>query len=288
MAYEVKTMQDISLFDMEEIHADWSWNCRGGEPRAIDVNDLVMSIRQHGLMQPVIVIPYPDWKKNPGYKYLLIMGYRRYKAHQLLEYKQIRAIVQHGIESEAEALTLNLVENISRKDLDIEQETLAVKRLMALGLKRTEVAERLDQSPGWVQIRSMLVRMPPFVLREVKEGKVTQQQVHRLFRIYNATYKAKDFDTAIEVLIDAVKKIKEAKILKKVSDPLKKIEDKVAKKPPTKAEVFEMQNHIYDNIGACLATRALAWAAGEITSSEFEESLKAETEDFGKVYRKQY
>ena len=65
---------------ISKIHADEEFNCRG-PISPMEVMDLAESIREKGLLQPVVVMEYDQAEKErTGYDYLLIAGYRRYTA----------------------------------------------------------------------------------------------------------------------------------------------------------------------------------------------------------------
>ncbi len=75
------------------------------------INSLAESIKEHGIMQPIVVT-----KVNEGYK--IISGERRYKASQKAKLKEIPAIVKSDEVSDLDLLRLGLIENLQREDLN--------------------------------------------------------------------------------------------------------------------------------------------------------------------------
>lgn len=92
-----------------------------------DITELKLSIDEKGILQPLLVRPL----KN---KYEVVVGSRRYAAAKALGLKTVPAIIRPM--SDAEALSLSLVENIQRADLELEEEAEGVLKLMKLDPKR--------------------------------------------------------------------------------------------------------------------------------------------------------
>lgn len=276
MSTEVTSIEAIDV-NMNDIHADDSFNCRG-KIAPIDVIELARDIQENGLLQPVILSIYPkDMREETGKKYLLLAGYRRYKAHIVNKAEKIRAIIRHEEFNEIQARFLNLAENLNRQDLNIQQEAQAIKRLFDLGATQEEVMRRLGRTRGWVQIRFYLLAMPEDIQREVAAGIVTQPQLRSLY-----TIKTRE---GIKALYPAVRKIKEAKERGErglVIDPNRKTkQSKVIRK---KGEITQMLEHILTSVGGNFGTRCLAWATGELSTGELFEDIKKIADENGRIY----
>jgi ParB/RepB/Spo0J family partition protein len=249
-----------------EIHDDHSFNCRG-PITPMDVVDLARDIQENGLIQPVVLMPHPDL--NCGFRYLLIAGYRRYMAHRVNKADTIPSIIRHEMRDLAKARVFNLSENIKRKDLNLLQESLAIAKLHQLGYSREATATALGMSPGWVQVRFMVLELPHEIQQEIAAGWITQSQVRDLYSHLKASGKTGSFN--------AVKKMKDAKLagrkgvrVRIEEDKKKQLKSKRVRKRP---EIFEVMGAIQDTMGNGLWTRALAWCAGEITTEEFQLDL---------------
>ena len=92
-----------------------------------DITELKLSIEEKGILQPLLVRPL----KN---RFEIVVGSRRYEAAKALGLRKVPAIIKPM--SDTEALSLSLVENIQRSDLELEEEAEGVLRLMKLDPKR--------------------------------------------------------------------------------------------------------------------------------------------------------
>ncbi len=141
------------------------------QPRqAFDEEGLVAlsdSLRERGVLQPVLVRPLP------GGKYELIAGERRWRAAQMAELETIPAVVQSH--EDAESLELALIENMAREDLNPVEEARACALLVdELGLTREDVGRRVGRSRVAVSNLMRLLDLPDEVLDLLVEGKLTE------------------------------------------------------------------------------------------------------------------
>jgi len=252
---------------LNEIDADSEFNCRGAIT-PIDVIDLAKDIEKNGLIQPVTVCLFNAVEQErTGLKWKLLVGFRRYYAHQVLKKLTIHATIHEHMD-EVSARMFNLAENLQRKDLNIVQEAKAIKKLKDLGIKQEECAEKLGTSRGWVQVRFMLLELPEEVQAEFAIGAIVQGGVRELYTVLNNFGK--------EACFSAAKKLKDGKargIPATVSPTKMKGTAKYHRK---RQEIFKMIEHIIKHTSPSLMTRALAWCAGEITNDEFESDILLE------------
>ena len=117
------------------------------------VNDLVDSIRQHGLLQPLIVRP-------DGSTLELVCGQRRLTACKILRWKTIPCIVREI--GEKEAFEISLAENLQHKTLNPIEEAIAFKQYVQLAGWGSvhELALKIGKSPEYVSHRIALLRLP--------------------------------------------------------------------------------------------------------------------------------
>lgn len=240
-----------------EIVADTEFNCRGVFTD-FEVADLVESIKLHGLQQPIKVrglLPTEILKYGADKKYFLLMGYRRIRAFEVAQIPRIPAIVTDDAIDNEQAMVLNITENIQRRDLTLYQEAMAVAKFRSRG--RQVAAALLGMSEGWVQSRFMILDLPTDIQEEIKTGTYTHQEVRDLYSVYSSSGQTK--------CIEVAKKIKDLK------QRGKKVPKIVAStnRAPNKGDIRKVVGHMLDNLGASLATRALAWATGSITTTEF-------------------
>jgi ParB family chromosome partitioning protein len=130
------------------------------------LRELADSIRQHGVLQPILVRRLPD-----GYE--LIAGERRWRAARLAGVTRIPAIVRHEVEAD-DSLLLGLIENLQREDLDPIEEARGIKRLIdQFHLTHEEAATRLGKHRVAVTQALRLLNACPAVLSATAAGAIT-------------------------------------------------------------------------------------------------------------------
>ena len=134
-----------------------------------DLIDLAESIREKGVIQPLIIT-----KDENSDKYFLIAGERRLKAAQLAGLKRVPVVIKDS--SPQEMLELALIENIQRQDLNALEEASAFKQLQDdFNLKHSEIAKKVGLSRVAVTNKIRLLKLPDqvkeYVLgEEISEG----------------------------------------------------------------------------------------------------------------------
>ena len=279
------TIMKVHDLPMSEILFDEDFNCRG-PILPIDVVDIAKSIKDRGLIQPVAVAPLivgsERATKNPGKRYLLIAGYRRFTAFKVNKDTIIQAIIREDMTDEAEARFFNLSENLQRKELNIMQEARALSKLEALGVSETDAGERLKMSRGWIQIRYMVLRLPIPVQEEIAAGWLSHKQIRDAYSHFK--------NNGEQACFEVVKGFKDDKI-KGRKGTRKKVKKSKAKqlnqkKRRDRDEIFTMQGHVYQEFnGNNVVTRTLAWTAGEITTLDYYQSLQEWAHDQDINYR---
>jgi ParB family chromosome partitioning protein len=132
------------------------------DPAALE--ELKASIRQAGLLQPVVVRPLPD-----GAGYELIAGERRLRACESLGWERIPA-VKRAVDDRT-ALTLALIENLQRDDLSPVDEARGYERLIAeFELAQQDVADAVGRDRSTVTNALRLLKLPPAVLEMLHAG----------------------------------------------------------------------------------------------------------------------
>src|SRR4029079_11603553 len=163
-----------------------------GQPRSTmgDLGDLVMSIRDKGVLEPILVSPRPGGPEGvlSGVLYKIISGERRYRAAQEAGLYEVPAIEMDV--TEQEALEIALIENLQRKDLTPFEEAEGYKALAdlysythddiaeAVGKSRTVVTESLAllQIPSRVRdtVQALGISSKSLLLEVLKAGDDTE------------------------------------------------------------------------------------------------------------------
>jgi len=130
------------------------------------LNELTNSIREHGVVQPIVVRPLED-----GF-FQLIAGERRWRASQRAGLPRIPAVVREA--EERVALELALIENLQREDLNPIEEAQAYERLIAdFGLTQEDVARRVGKNRATIANMLRLLRLPSEVQQWLRENRLT-------------------------------------------------------------------------------------------------------------------
>jgi ParB family chromosome partitioning protein len=130
------------------------------------LNELANSIREHGVVQPVVVRPLED-----GF-FQLIAGERRWRASQRAGLSRVPAVVREA--GEHDALELALIENLQREDLNPMEEAQAYERLISdFGMTQEEVARRVGKNRATIANMLRLLRLPPEVQQWLRENRLT-------------------------------------------------------------------------------------------------------------------
>ena len=119
------------------------------------VRELAESIREMGLLQPVVCRPHPSL---PG-KYDLRAGHRRWLAHGLIGAERILAIVREM--TDGQAMQVTVLENLQRQDLTALEEARGVNALLRSGMSAEEAGRQIGKSARWVYARAQLQDLAP-------------------------------------------------------------------------------------------------------------------------------
>lgn len=141
-----------------------------------DLEDLVSSIKKHGILQPLVVTE----KEDGGYE--LIAGERRLRASQIAELSTVPAIVRSA--TQQEKLELALIENIQRQNLNPIEEAFAYARLMEeFNLTQEEVSNQVGKSRPTVANMVRLLGLPENVQKALVDGKISTGQAKALLSL---------------------------------------------------------------------------------------------------------
>lgn len=135
------------------------------------LNELVESIKVHGVMQPVVVRPLA--KPGPqGELYHLVAGERRWLASRRAGKTHLPAVVRDM--SDTEAMVLTIIENLHRQDLNPMQHARSFNRLMEeFRLTQEEIAQRTAMTRPMVANYLRLTRLPEVVQKAIEDGRLS-------------------------------------------------------------------------------------------------------------------
>jgi ParB family chromosome partitioning protein len=138
------------------------------EFRAEELEELVVSIREIGLLQPIVVRPLVGAAAGQP-QYELIMGERRLRATKQLGLATIPAVIKNT--ADEDMLRDALLENLHRANLNALEEASAYQQLLAdFGITQDQLASRIGRSRPQITNTLRLLKLPPSVQKRVAAG----------------------------------------------------------------------------------------------------------------------
>lgn len=162
---------------LEDIHPNRK------QPRQVfdpdELEELVQSIQQVGLLQPIVVRPS---RETGDRKYELVMGERRWRAAQQAKLDAIPAIIRDT--DDGDLLRDALLENLHRSQLNPLEEAAAYQQLMSeFGCTQEELSVRIGRSRPQISNTIRLMRLPALVQRRVAAGVLTAGHARALLTL---------------------------------------------------------------------------------------------------------
>jgi ParB family transcriptional regulator, chromosome partitioning protein len=147
------------------------------QPREIFIDssleELAASIREHGVLQPLIVRPLAEGR------YELIAGERRLRASKIAGLKFVPVVVRSA--SAQTSLEIALIENIQREDISPLECARAYRQLMTeFGLTQEQVADKVGKSRTAVANTLRLLKLPISIQDALREGQITEGHARAL------------------------------------------------------------------------------------------------------------
>ena len=128
-----------------------------------DLNDLANSIREKGVIQPLIV------RRRENGSFEIVAGERRWRASQMAQLHQLPVIIREF--TDVEVLEVAIIENIQRADLNSVEEAAGYRQLMdRFGHTQEKMAEALGKSRSHIANLLRLLNLPETVLEMVRKG----------------------------------------------------------------------------------------------------------------------
>ncbi len=141
------------------------------------LEELADSIRQYGVLQPLVVTRHEIEKEDGGLatEYELIAGERRLRSSRMAGLPQVPVIIRTSDETDKVKLELAIIENLQREDLNPVDRARAFKQLVdKFGLKHAEVGKKVGKSREYVSNTLRLLTMPDEVQQALLDGKISE------------------------------------------------------------------------------------------------------------------
>lgn len=190
------------------------------QPRGVitpeSLADLVDSIREHGILEPLVVAKTPA-----GYQ--IIAGERRWRSAKLLGLKTVPAIIKET--TPKGMLEMAIVENVQRVDLNPLERARAFQRLIdEFGLTTGEIAQRIGKSQSYVSNSLRLLTLPDAIKDGLLSGLITEGHARALAAI-----------TDPRLMIEAYKTVlKESASVRRAEDLARRMKTQLGKRPKVK------------------------------------------------------
>lgn len=139
------------------------------------IQELASSIRERGILQPLLVRPLPGAKDV----YEILAGERRWRAAQIAGLHQVPVVIRDM--SDSEALEVGLIENVQRQDLTPIEEAEGYKRLTdEFGHTAATLSKVVGKSTTYIANLMRLLSLPPQVIQMVNEGQLSMGQARAI------------------------------------------------------------------------------------------------------------
>ncbi len=206
-----------------------------------ELNELAASIREHGVIQPLIVSPNGDGT------FILIAGERRWNAAQRAGLRTVPVVSRRA--NNQELLELALIENVQRADLNAMEEAEAYRQLVEeFGLSHDAVAKRVGKSRVAVTNTLRLLGLADAVKQALVDDKITEGHARALLML--STQKAQT--AALHTIMNLSLNVRQAEELVRKLTGAKPVK---AKKPSRNAEVADVERRLQRSLGTKVALK---------------------------------
>jgi len=215
-SFEAEEQGELRELEIDQIEAGAGQSRKNFDETKLA--ELAQSIKEHGLIQPVIVR-----EKEKG-RYEIIAGERRWRACRLAGLNKIRVLVKDY--GDREAAAASLIENIQRENLNALEEAEAYRELLKKhSLTQEEISRRAGKSRPFITNMLRILTLPEEIKEMIQAGKITAGHARALLMLETeaaqkkaaAEIVAKDLSVrAAEKMIQQQKKLNEQKKKAKV------------------------------------------------------------------------
>ena len=200
------------------------------------LEELAESIRQHGVLQPLLVRPLP------GGGYQLVAGERRYRASRIAGLREVPVVIREL--SDVETMEIAIIENLQREDLNPIEEAKGYRALQDVyGMTQDDVAQSVGKSRPAVANATRLLALSEQVLKLVEDGTLSAGHARALLPLSDAQVQLAAAKTVIEKGLS----VRRAEAL--AAQLLKETQGKAAAKPAGVDYLGECARHLEQVLG---------------------------------------
>ncbi len=208
------------------------------------LTELAESIREHGLIQPLIVT------RTSEDQYTLIAGERRWRAAQLAGLETVPVVIKDA--APQQMLEMALVENVQRADLNPLEEAFAYKQLTEdFGLTQEQIAQRVGKSRVAVANIVRLLKLPEPIKARLNDGLISEGHARALLsitdpvvqqrllsQIVKNSLSVRQTEELVRRLLEDHQPAKKARAGRRVSADSRALEDRMRRSLGTKVSLF--------------------------------------------------
>ncbi|HNH26328.1 MAG TPA: ParB/RepB/Spo0J family partition protein, partial [Anaerolineales bacterium] len=206
-----------------------------------DLNDLAASIREHGVIQPLIVSPKGDGT------FILIAGERRWQASQRAGLTKVPVVTRQA--NNQELLEIALIENVQRADLNAMEEAEAYHQLAEdFGLSHEMIAKRVGKSRVAVTNTMRLTNLADAVKQALVDNTITEGHARALLGL--STQKAQT--SALQTIINLSLSVRQSEELIRKLTGVKPVK---VKKATVSADVLDVEKRLQRSLGTKVALK---------------------------------
>ncbi|OGZ16326.1 MAG: hypothetical protein A2494_04380 [Candidatus Lloydbacteria bacterium RIFOXYC12_FULL_46_25] len=231
------------------------------EAHLLDLSD---SIRQYGVLQPLVVTRKETERPDGGMdvEYELIAGERRLRASKLAGVQRVPAIIQQGIIDPQLKLELAIIENLQREDLNPVDRARSFAQLAnEFNLKHTEIAKKVGKSREYVSNSLRLLLLPEEILAALSEGKITEGHARPLMMLGDR--KEEQLTLYKEILFKKLTVREAEQIARHIAH------DKVRKKLPPDPEMERIERELAESLGTRVSIERRQVGGGKLVIDFF-------------------
>ena len=190
------------------------------------IQELAQSIKENGLIQPIIV------RQSPVIGYEILAGERRYRASIAAGLSEVPVIIKKL--SDQDMMVHSIIENLQREDLNPIEEAKAYQSLIDKGYTHSDIAEKMGKSRPYITNLVRLLTLPNFILKEVETGKLSQAHARLLIQLplkeqKNLLNRIQKEDLSVRQVEDLLKEEKNKKKSKEKDHFIKEEEENLKK-----------------------------------------------------------
>lgn len=164
--------------------------------RAVADDEMVESVRIHGVLEPVVVADLVSGGLAHGGKFVIIAGHRRLDASKKAGRKTLPVLIRRDLVTEAQQLEAMLIENLHRKDLTPIEEAEGYHQLELFGYRQHAIAKAMGVSPSTVRDRLKLLKLSSTTIKKVQAGDLTLTDATQLVDFADDPETTKDLEKA--------------------------------------------------------------------------------------------